>query len=280
MQNISCQVPRSPNMHFFGIALISVLCVVCTSAQSPSYWVDGSCDKYQQLPAAINEATDMANRAAQRMQDSSDSYFQRVLNKIFNNPPASSNAAVNSKSSFKLKRWTLLIHCALAVTSGIAAITRVVGDTDARRQTSEIRVYCDDNARWSLQEDIAGDPKPNSGRLDKDKVWIDKTNHMFVTGSPFICQGNTQAETYSRSGPATGEPPKRNTMTICSSQFAVPSTMNVATLYGKSPDPTDFTKINSVSTFGALVSVTVLHEVCPQSVEYLLSRISWLIQLG
>ncbi|KAF2801152.1 hypothetical protein K505DRAFT_355013 [Melanomma pulvis-pyrius CBS 109.77] len=146
-----------------------------TVAVDHTWWIDQSCNG--KLDNAVPEAFETAKIIRERL--------PADPNAAPGSPAASAFQALFSRDAF----WYLSA-------SYTEQLDRLFGDythslqkfsvnTDSQFD-AEIRIYCDDDARWEVRRD---DPKQSEGSLnsqrgEKDKEWIDALNQIVIKGTP------------------------------------------------------------------------------------------------
>lgn len=143
--------------------------------------------------------------------------------------------------------------------NGISRLTQVFD-----RQSSDIRIYCDEDSKWESRSDHPKETVKNSNKPAEDQFWVDEVNKMMYRGPPGCKDPSTFAETFVQRMPKSGsEKPYRATMTICK-EFAV---ARFTTL--DEQDNKDFSRVpltaedSENGVLMTLLSVTLLHEANP-----------------
>lgn len=217
------------------------------------YWVDKSCDG--RIPYVVGDTLRMAASAVFRLHDPQDWNQQQLFRRLFKTGPDDRGA--------------------------VSEVIRVMGSIASSQPTnnhplSDVRIYCDDDRRWSPVPDIPGDKNPNSRRRDGyDKEYEDVANglrrHAMDIGCLLHGRG---AETYTRARPranaAGNHKPDRSAITLCDTLIDQGKKNNnhlggglsiPETFFGINPRE-DFTRTyyNDIRLWQTLISRALLHE--------------------
>lgn len=238
-------------LHTIAVSLL----LLSSQALALSYYISSSCNSFPAMNRALAEAFTMAKVSSQRLANQPpDPDIENAFRRIFNTPTA------NNQARSEVFR----------IMSGIVGMT-----PERVRERANVRIYCDEDSRWQLQEDRepipsilyeAGDETrlyqnghliPNSRRGPDDQVWVDRANGMLYRGE--IGCDHKAAEMYPEANRAYDGVQIRDrvTFTFCS-PFTEQGTPTVADLIDQGVDLG--TQILGYPPLDGLLSLTVMHE--------------------
>lgn len=204
---------------------------------APDYWIDTSCLPHPAVARALAEALHMASKTDARL-GTDDADIQAAFQQIYNTNTGDATA--------------------------VSEVRRIMSDISRMKptadfETSDLRIYCDKDNRWRLQEDKKNNKRalsPNSKRKQEDQVCVDKSNDIFCKGPPGCKDSDTIAEVFDNLLPDHPmQNDRRAVMTFCEPYVSAA----IATI-GEQTN-TNFTKAKlTENTLGALLNVTLMHE--------------------
>lgn len=221
----------------FDLFLVLFLAHQCSAL---TYWLDGSCNGYAGVRPAITEALKMFSRGDHRLGDSKDADIAIAFQRVYSAPTSDAASVATVRN----------------IMGGLSNLMEVT-----TRSTSDVRIYCDQDARWSLypdRKDLPAGSTANS-QLPADKQrWVDLTNRMTYRGPPGCKDGDTIAEVFPLPlSKSNGESANRATMTLCQPYINPPN--GIVTIEGQGNK--DFTNIKLTEDgMEELLSVTLVHE--------------------
>jgi len=225
------------------MAFITVLSVFAlfTPSFALNYYMDSTCLQYPAVSRALPEALLMAGRSDTRLGEN-DADIQAAFQRIYN------TNTDDTPSVGEVRR----------IMSGVSQLAETPDLNGA-----DIRIYCDEDARWQLQKDRRRKdgtllPDPNSDRDPEDQLWVDDVNGIFYRGPPGCKDQGTIAEVFDSTRSLkkySAQNPTRATMTICKPYVEGP----IASI--EEQGDKDFAQVKLTETaLEGLLSVTFLHE--------------------
>jgi hypothetical protein len=214
---------------------------LCAPSFALNYYIDASCDPaiYPNVQPALEEALSMAQAADGQLGNSRNLAIRPAFRAAF------------SASTLQLRP--------------VSEVRRILGGIKDMTQTynlfsSDVRFYCDQDVRWTLQPDqVLPNPPPeytpNSLRVAENQTWVDLTNAIFTTGTPGCKRRRTIGQTYYISANIPAQRAGRATISLCRPYIAANGLTKYFTLSQVNLLPR--TKLDDL---GTLLSVTVLHE--------------------
>lgn len=181
------------------LLLLSVI-VFSTPSVALTYYVDSTCNAYLNVGRAIPETLHMARRSDERL-GADDADIQAAFQRIFNTDTGD-------------------VESVNRVRGIMYGVSQLEASTDFN--SADVRIYCDDDARWILkadqkEKDGSLSANPNSGRTPNEQIWYDKVNDMLCKGLP-SCKDGYSGVVYDTTIPGPqylSQNPDRTTMTLC-----------------------------------------------------------------
>ncbi|KAL2071513.1 hypothetical protein VTL71DRAFT_12748 [Oculimacula yallundae] len=224
-----------------------------------TYWVDNSCigndgpvGSEENWEKFMQEAFSMARRAADRLSSDSDTDFSAVFKRIFKIEKSDSTTFRNLFGEYTQE--PVLVQTGKDfVFDKMRSIGRdwhsVTRGTEQQRLDSNVRLYCDNDARWKPAKSTPG-------------ILIDKANGLFAreVGPPCQTRSRLQAKVYREplvyNDGRTPQAKDRHTITFCDAAFNVG---DVPISLFEVPPNVDLGQHN-IKLFSATLSKTILHE--------------------
>ncbi|KPI45147.1 uncharacterized protein AB675_2726 [Cyphellophora attinorum] len=200
--------------------------------------VDSSCSKVPGFADAVREAISASTRAFSRIVTPDDDRGDFLFNLIYSTPRASGGAAVSLNFA------------------GIGSLNPVEGSPFVRAN-SNIRLYCDNDARWKPSEQQPGWVQ------DKDNGMVAPESSLCTTARDSNGQtGNLWGVRFNGRAPRVGENARRFTITLCDALLfpGVPVPSTFLNTGGKLLDWARFVQRTGLDEIRGVLSFTILHE--------------------
>ncbi|KAF8849827.1 hypothetical protein BDZ45DRAFT_809674 [Acephala macrosclerotiorum] len=247
-------------MHFHLATTLGLACAAVPATATLTYWIDPGCLEItdsQAWDTIMAETFRMAKRASERVYSDTDTDFAAVFKRIFGVDKTDLTTFKNIYATEHDKEDPQPLTAKNFVGGMLDSIshdwTSVTGGSEEDRLASNVRIYCDQDARWK--------PFPKHA----DAVY-DPNNLMLYDASKSprcVLSTATFAKVYSKRMKITPKRaqhnPHRNTITICDKLFS--DAPDGAFLGFFNLDPSDdLSQLPYIEAFRFSIPAIILHE--------------------